>query len=222
MRLLDHNRLRRILRGLFDFFCRIELVGLDNIPPTGGVLGAANHLSRLDGPLIYAILPRTDVSALAAIDYRKNVFFRWVLDSAGVIWLDRDNPDPKSLKDAIQFLRGGGILGIAPEGTRSRVGSLIPAKPGVAYLATKAEVPLLPVAITGTETALRDLARLRRPRLQVEFGPVFTLPPLDRKDRDASLQRNADEIMCRIAILLPERYRGVYADHPRLQQLLSE
>lgn len=222
MLLLHHNTLRRILRFLFTTLCRVEMAGMENIPREGGVLGATNHLSRLDGPLVYALMPRDDVSALVAKKYQRNPFFRWVLDSVRVIWLDRGNPDPRALKHAIQFLQGGGILGIAPEGTRSQSGAMIPAKPGVAYLATRAEVPILPVALTGTETAMRKLLWLRRPRVRVEFGPVFRLPPLDRKNRDESLQRNADEIMCRIAMLLPERYRGVYAQHPRLMQILEE
>ena len=222
MRPINHNTLRRTLRFLFYAICRIELVGTENIPQEGGVLGAANHLGRLDGPLVYAVMPREDVSALAAKKYQKNPFFRWVLDSARVIWLDRDNPDPNTLKAAIQFLRNGGMLGIAPEGTRSKTGAMIPAKPGVAYLATKTEVPLLPVGVTGTERAFKDLFRLRRPHLKLVFGKTFTLPPLDRKNRDESLRQNADEIMCRIALLVPPSYRGVYADHPRLKELLAE
>lgn len=218
---LHHNTLRRVLRFLFYAICRVELVGVENIPQEGGVLGAANHLGRLDGPFIYAVMPREDVSALAADKYKKNPFFRWVLDSARVIWLNRENPDPNTLKTAIQFLRNGGILGIAPEGTRSKTGAMIPGKPGVAYLATKAEVPLLPVAVTGTEKAFRELFRFRRPHLKLVFGKTFTLPPLDRKNRDESLQRNADEIMCHIALLLPASYRGVYADHPRFKELLE-
>ncbi len=222
MRPLNHKTLRRVLRFLFYALCRIELVGVENIPGEGGVLGAANHLGRLDGPLIYAVLPREDVSALTATKYQRNPFFRWVLDSARVIWLNRENPDPNTIKAAIQFLRSGGILGIAPEGTRSKTRALIQAKPGVAFLATRANVPLLPIAVTGTETAIRDLIRLRKPRLRLVFGQLFTLPPLDRKNKDESLLRNADEIMCRIAVLLPVQYRGVYSDHPRLKELLYE
>jgi 1-acyl-sn-glycerol-3-phosphate acyltransferase len=111
-------------------------------------------------------------------------------------------------------------LGIAPEGTRSKTGALIAAKPGVAYLAAKAGVPALVMAVTGTEDAGKTILRLRKPRFRVVFGEIFDLPPLDRRDRDAALQRNADEMMCRIAALLPEKYRGVYADHPRLAEIL--
>ena len=109
---------------------------------------------------------------------------------------------------------------MAPEGTRSRTRSLIQAKTGVAYLADKAGVPVVPVAITGTEKAVSTFFRLRRPPIQIRFGKPFCLQPSERHARGSSLDQNTDEIMCRIAALLPPEYRGVYAGHPRLQELL--
>ena len=96
------------------------------------------------------------------------------------------------------------------------------AKTGAANLASKSAAPILPMSITGTETVPTDLRRLRRPHLTVRIGHPFTLPPIDRRQRDADLQRNTDEIMCQIAALLPPKYRGAYANHPRLQTLLSQ
>ncbi len=218
---MSPQTLRRILLALFRLLSHVELVGLENIPKTGGVLIASNHLGMLDGPLIYATLPREDCTALAADKYQKNAFSRWILNSARVIWLDRENPDPRTLKTAIQALNDGWVLGIAPEGTRSPTGALLPAKPGVAYIATKASVPTMVLAVTGTEHGLRPFLRFRRPHFRIEYGEPFELPPLDRQDRDASLQRNADEMMCRIAALLPPHYRGVYAGHPRLKEILG-
>jgi 1-acyl-sn-glycerol-3-phosphate acyltransferase len=115
------------------------------------------------------------------------------------------------------------ILVIAPEGTRSRAGSLIEAKSGVSYLAAKLNRPIVPVAITGTEdkVVFGNLKRLRRSHFTVTAGPAFTLPPLPRENRDEALKRYTDEIMCHIAALLPEKYWGVYADHPRLKELLA-
>jgi 1-acyl-sn-glycerol-3-phosphate acyltransferase len=220
---MDPNQLRRIMHAVFFTLARVELVGLENIPEPGvGVLAAANHLSWLDGPLIYAVLPRADATALAALKYRRNAFSRWLLDSARVLWLDRDNPDPRALKDAIRFLKDGGFLGIAPEGTRSKTGALMEAKIGAAFLAHRAGVPMQAVAVTGTDRAFRSLLRFRRPHLRLEFSPPFDLPEFDRRNRDESLQRSADEIMCRIAALLPPEYRGVYAEHPRLREMLQD
>jgi len=113
-------------------------------------------------------------------------------------------------------------LVIAPEGTRSRTGSLIEAKPGVSYLATKLNRPIVPVGITGTEdqALIVNLKKLRRGHITVTAGHPFMLPPLPRENRDEVLKQYTDEIMCHIAALLPEKYRGVYANHPRLKELL--
>jgi 1-acyl-sn-glycerol-3-phosphate acyltransferase len=120
-------------------------------------------------------------------------------------------------------MESNNILVIAPEGTRSRTGALIEAKPGVSYLATKLNRPIVPVAITGTEdnNLFGNLKRLRRSRITLTAGEAFSLPSLPRENRDEVLKRYTDEIMCHIAALLPETYRGVYADHPRLKELLE-
>jgi 1-acyl-sn-glycerol-3-phosphate acyltransferase len=114
------------------------------------------------------------------------------------------------------------MLGIAPEGTRSNTRALIPAKTGVAYLADKAKVAVLPTAIYGTDNAVYEVLRLRRPKMTIHFDKPFMLHPVDRSHRDEALQRNTDEIMCRIAALLPPAYWGAYAAHPRLKELLSK
>ncbi|RPI91694.1 MAG: 1-acyl-sn-glycerol-3-phosphate acyltransferase, partial [Chloroflexi bacterium] len=127
------------------------------------------------------------------------------------------------LRKVISLMEENRILVIAPEGTRSRTGALIEAKPGVSYLAAKLDRPIVPVAITGTEdkVLLANLKKLRRSHITVTAGPAFTLPPLPRENRDEVLKQYTDEIMCHIAAILPEKYRGVYADHPRLKELLA-
>jgi 1-acyl-sn-glycerol-3-phosphate acyltransferase len=137
------------------------------------------------------------------------------------IWVDRFGADFRALREMLNRLQRGGVLAIAPEGTRSQNGALIEGRPGVSYLAAKAGVPILPVAATGTQDALveEQLSRFRKTHITVRIGQPFILPPLQSQDRDAVLQGYTDEIMCRIAALLPPDYRGVYADHPRLKQL---
>jgi 1-acyl-sn-glycerol-3-phosphate acyltransferase len=110
---------------------------------------------------------------------------------------------------------------VAPEGTRSPTGALIPAKEGVSYLASSSEAVVIPCALTGTESLAHHWLRLRRPRVTVRIGKTFKLPPLDRTRREQQLKEGTDEIMCRIAALLPSKYWGVYADHPRLKELLA-
>jgi len=213
--------LRAVLRFLYKLLTRMEVIGLENVPDTGGCILAVNHMSRLDPPLVYIFIKREDLTGLAADKYKKNPLFSLIINSVNGIWLNREEADFRALREALNHLLAGGALGIAPEGTRSRVGSLLPAKTGVAYLANKAHVPIVPIAISGTEDAVRQLLRFRRPRFRVQFGELFLLPPIDRQDRDGSLQRNTDEIMCRIAAMLPLQYRGAYSDHPRLLERLT-
>ncbi len=112
---------------------------------------------------------------------------------------------------------------LAPEGTRSPNATLQKAWPGASYLAAKAGAPIIPVALVGCEDAkfFPNLKRLRRTQVTVYAGEPFTLPPVPVQNREAVLEQYTDEIMCRIAALLPPAYRGYYADHPRLKELLS-
>jgi len=218
---MRRNWLRLVLRLLFRWLCRVEVIGLENVPRQGGAILAVNHLSRLDPPLVYAVLDRDDATALVAEKYQRYPWFRWVINLVKGIWIHRGEADLSALREARQYLQGGGLLGVAPEGTRSRTGALMAAKTGVAYLADKAGVPVIPVAISGTEKAIAQLLCLRRPHLRIQFGRPLFLPPIEREHREAALRRNTDEIMCAIAAMLPPQYRGVYADHPRLQELLA-
>jgi 1-acyl-sn-glycerol-3-phosphate acyltransferase len=209
-----------IIRLLFFLLTRIHVIGRDNIPPQGGFIAAANHLSILEVPLVYCLIDRPEVTGLIAKKHQKNAFFRWVVNTLEGIWLSREEIDTRALRAARDHLRGGGVLGIAPEGTRSHTGGLIQAKTGVAYLADQAGVPILPVGVSGTWQKTKDILFLRRPKITVNFGEPFTLPPIDRKDRDLGLNQNTDEIMCRIAALLPAEYRGEYAEYPRVSELI--
>jgi 1-acyl-sn-glycerol-3-phosphate acyltransferase len=214
--------IRWIVCVLFKILTHLEVEGTENIPEQGGAILAANHLGRLDSPLALAVIARPDTTGLVADTYRANFILRPLIEAVHGIWLNRGEADLHALRAAREHLQKGGLLGIAPEGTRSTTGALMHAKTGVAYLADKAGTPIVPAAITGTEDAVDRLLHLHRPRLGMRFGKPFHLPPLERNDRSAGLQRNTDEIMCQIAALLPACYRGVYADHPRLQELLHE
>lgn len=210
---------RAIFRFILRYLVRLEVEGFENLPAGGGYILATNHLSILDPPFIYALFDRHDVTALVAKKHQKNFVFRWIINGVNGIWLNRDEADTRALRAATAHLQAGGILGIAPEGTRSRTGGLIAGKTGVAYLADKAGVPIIAVAIIGTENAIPKILILQRPRITIRFGRPFHLPALERGQRDALLRTNTEEIMSRIAALLPPSYRGVYADHPRLQEL---
>jgi 1-acyl-sn-glycerol-3-phosphate acyltransferase len=217
------NFIRWLVRLLFNLIARVEVKGYEHLPRDGSFVIATNHLGIVDAPIAFYALDYWDMFVLIAEKWEKVALFRWLGKYLNFIFIDRFNPDIKTLRKVISLMEQDNILVIAPEGTRSRVGSLIEAKPGVSYLATKLNRPIVPVAITGTEdkALFGNLKRLRRAHITVRAGEAFTLPPLPRENRDEALQRYTDEIMCHIAALLPEKYRGVYADHPRLKELLQ-
>lgn len=216
---MKRDTLARIVRFLLHTLTRTEYVGLENVPREGPLLITLNHLSQVDTPLLMAQPARPDITALVTDKYQQFWFMRWFVNTAEGIWIDRDRADFGAFRSGTEALKAGFALGIAPEGTRSKDAKLQAGKPGVVLLAMKSSAPIIPVAITGTEIAFHEIFRLRRPVIKVRFGKPFTLPPLDRDNREAALQRMTDEIMCRIAVMLPESYRGVYANHPRLKEL---
>jgi len=215
--------IRGLIRFIFNLIARIEVRGYEHLPKDTSFVIATNHLGIVDVPIAFYALDRWDMFVVIGEKWRDVGLFRWVGKHFNFIFIDRFNPDIKALRTIISLMEKNNILVIAPEGTRSRTGALIEGKPGVSYLATKLNRPIVPVAITGTEDAnlLGSLKRLHRGHITLTAGSAFTLPPLPRENRDETLKRYTDEIMCRIAALLPEKYRGVYADHPRLKELLE-
>jgi 1-acyl-sn-glycerol-3-phosphate acyltransferase len=177
----------------------------------------------LDAPLVYYLLDRQDVIMMVAEKYRQSAFYRWFVKQLDAIWVDRFNADLGALRTTLSRLKQGQVLVMAPEGTRSETGKLNYARPGASYLAAKAGVPILPVGLVGTEDRLvvQRLKHLQRLDIHLYVGEPFHLAPLKGSDREEALQAYTDEIMCRIAALLPPASRGVYADHPRLQELLQ-
>ena len=177
----------------------------------------------MDVPIAFYALDRWDMFVMIGEKWEKINLFRWVGKYFNFIFIDRFNPDIKTLRKVISLMEKNNILVIAPEGTRSRTGALIEAKSGTSYLATKLNRPIVPVGITGTEdqALIANLKRFRRGHIIVAAGSAFTLPPLPRENRDEVLKQYTDEIMCHIAALLPEKYRGIYSNHVRLKELLQ-
>jgi len=216
------NIIRGLVRLIFNIIARVDVTGYEHLPKEGSFVIATNHLGFVDAPIAFYALDRWDLFVMVAEKWEEIAIFRWLGKYLNIIFIDRFNPDIKTLRKVIKLMEEDNILVIAPEGTRSRVGSLIEARPGVSYLATKLNRPIVPVAIKGTEDKafLAKLKRLRRAHITVTAGTAFTLPPLPKDGRDEALKEYTDEIMCHIAALLPEEYRGVYAEHPRLKELL--
>jgi len=216
--------LRFLIRILLKRIARFEIRGKENVPLTGGMVIASNHIGIIDIIMVYFVIDRTDLFIPVAEKWEKIGWIKWLGEQLNFLFVDRYNPDLKALRKMIALMEEGKCLVIAPEGTRSRVGSLIEGKPGVAYLAARSGFPVIPVAITGTEdeVVLTNVKRFRKSEITLTAGKQFSVPPLPKTNRDAVLQKSTDEIMCQIAALLPEKYRGVYTEHPRLKELLSQ
>ncbi len=215
---------RWIIRTLLKLIARVEVTGFEKLPVSGGYVVAANHIGRLDAAIPYFVLDRPDIIMVVAEKYRKYAFYRWLVRITNGMFIDRYNADIGAIRETLRRLRAGGIFVVTPEGTRSKSGNLQEAKPGAIYLAWKAGVPILPVALTGCEDAVvkARLKRFQRLDIRVKAGEFFTLPAEAKgADREALLQRYTDEVMCRIGVLLPPERRGVYAEHPRLKELLG-
>jgi len=211
-----------LIRTIVNLIARVEIQGSENIPEEGGFVIATNHLGRLDVALLFYALEGDFILTIAE-KYEHHWLFGRIGNAINGIWLDRFNADVGAIRQVLTRMKAGGILAIAPEGTRSKTEAMAEGKPGVAYLALKAGLPIVPVGLTGTEdrVVIDRLKHFKKSEIKIIVGMPFNLPPIPKKDRDAILKEYTEEIMCRIGALLPEKYRGVYANHPRLKELLD-
>jgi len=220
---LLYQLIRTIGRMLIRLVTRLEVTGLENLPSSGGYIATGNHLGALDPFLVYHLLDRRDIIMLVAEKHRKYAVARWLVKLLDAIYVERYAADFAAMRQVLARLKKGGVLVIAPEGTRSRTGGLLPGRSGAAYLAVKSGLPLVPVAVMGTEDdkVFEHLKHFRRAPVKIVVGQPYLLPPLPDADREAMLEEYTDEIMCRIATLLPEECRGVYREHPKLLAILK-
>ena len=219
---MKFRTLRSIVRFIMKIIADIEIHGIDKLPQ-GNVILAANHLGRLDTAVLLCVIDREDIIMAIAEKYKDHPLFGAIGRAANAIWLNRFEADFGALRQILARMEQGGMLVIAPEGTRSKTEALQEAKPGVAFLAGKSGYPVLPVAVTGTEDrgVVENLKRFRRSKIVIRGGELFTIEIPKGKGREQAMRAATDEIMCQIGALLPEKYRGVYANHPRLKELLE-
>jgi 1-acyl-sn-glycerol-3-phosphate acyltransferase len=214
--------LKPLLKGLY----RIRVEGLGNVPKKGPAILAANHLSFLDSFFIPLVVKRRKVTYLAKADYFKTWKTSWFFKSAGQISCERGGGDKsqQSLKIALDVLKGGNLLGIYPEGTRSPDGYLYRGRTGVARLALAAEVPVIPVGVVGTDEVMPKSAKMPRLRGRVEvrirFGKPIDLSRHAGREKDRFVLRSVtDEIMYEIMQLSGQHYRDEYASKTATEPL---
>jgi len=190
-----------------------RVTGLEHVPRSGPLIVVVNHTSFLDVILTGLVIPR-HMTALAKVEALRWPILGGLLRVAGLIPVRRGEVDRRALQRALDTVKRGIAFGIAPEGTRSKDGCLQRGRLGIAYLAIQADVPILPMAMWGSPGRLfwKNLARLQRTHIEVVIGEPFVLVRREGEPSRQVMQRITDEIMYRIAALLPPEYRGVYAD----------
>ena len=201
---------------------RPTVTGAENVPRTGGVILASNHLSFADSIVIPSVSPRP-VHFLAKSDYFtgtgiKGAAQRAWFEGMGMLPVDRDDPQAAlgSLEVALEVLGKGEAFGIYPEGTRSRDGRLYRGRTGVAHLALTAGVPVVPVGLRGTaelKPVGSSLPRLAK--VTVEFGePIQVAGRFDGVPLGKARRVITDEVMEAIAALSGQDVAGVYNERP--------
>ncbi|GAB4455844.1 MAG: lysophospholipid acyltransferase family protein [Anaerolineales bacterium] len=193
-----------------ELLCRIDAPNLDAVPQKGPLIVITNHTGQLEVPVFFGQLATRPVTAWAKVESWDNAFLRWLFDVWGLIPVRRGEADTSALRQAMKALEDGYIFGIAPEGTRNKTGRLKRAHPGAVMLAVHSGAPILPVAHWGGENFLRNLPRLRRTDFHIRVGKPFKLELEGVKMSREVRQQIADEMMLRLAELLPPEYRGEY------------
>ena len=211
---LSRPVLKTVFRLLFRFLGRIKVLGKDNIPYGRPYVVAMNHISIFDPPLIAAFWPEM-LEIVGASDVFEKPGQGQLLKMYGVIPVHRGEYDRVLMQRVITLINAGYPLLIAPEGGRSHVTAMRRALPGIAYIIEKTDVPVVPAGLVGTTDDFWQRATHgERPQLEVRIGSPFNLPIITEKGaaRREARQRNADLVMQYVAGLLPQDYRGVYAD----------
>lgn len=196
------------VRFLLWLLTRRKVEGLENVPASGAFLLVSNHLSLLDPPFLGALLPRRIVF-MAKEEAFRHPLMGPVVKWYGAFAVKRGQPDRQALRTATAVLKGGGVVGMFPEGHRSKTGRLNKAFAGSALVAHMARVPVLPVALTGTDRIKSPLSLLTRPTITLRVGEPFAI---ERGEGDkGDLDAMTSAMMARVATLLPEERRGHYA-----------
>ena len=206
--------IKTIFRLIFHLLGRVKIVGKENIPYGKPYVVAVNHISIFDPPFIASFWPEV-LEIIGASEVFEKPGQGQVVKLYGVMPVHLGEYDRAVLTKVIDILQSGYPFLIAPEGGRSHALAMRRANPGIGYIVEATGVPVIPVGLVGTTDDFWQRAkRGERPQLEMRIGRPFNLPPIIEKGaaRREARQRNADIVMQHVAGLLPEEYRGVYAD----------
>lgn len=195
-----------LARFVFFLVLRVTLKGRENVPAKGPFIIASNHLSWTDIPLVPAYLSRRVVYMAKEETFHSKV--SWLVRFLGAFPVKRGEADRQAMRAAEAQLKAGKILVIFPEGTRSKTHTMATAHAGLGMIALRSGVPVVPVAVWGSEYALKKF----RPHVTISYGKPIILKPKGTKITREDIDSATQEVMQKIAEVLPPEYRGVYAD----------
>lgn len=203
-------------RGLIRFlafpFGGWKVRSRENVPASGPFLVVSNHLHLADPPIIAASFPLKCV-LMAKSDLWESSWSRFWVSNFGAFPVRRGGVDREAIHQAEDWIKKGVSVVMFPEGTRSPNGKMQEALPGAVLIATRLNIPIIPVGITGSDK-LRKLKRAfwHHPKITVTFGKPFTLPPVEGKLTKEKRRELLGIMMGHIAAMLPSEYRGVYGE----------
>jgi len=208
-----------VITVLLRLTCRLDVAQMRRIPTEGPIILISNHTSNIEAAAIKVFLRPRKATGLGKIELWENRITRLIMNAWGVIPLHRGQVDSAALKASLAALADGYLLGMAPEGTRSKTGKLRKAGRGAAMLALRTGVPVYPIAQLGFRDLPHNLLRMKRTRASLHVGRPFLVRdptgaghPPEHQGAHIVLRRITDEMMYRIAEMLPPENRGVYSD----------
>jgi 1-acyl-sn-glycerol-3-phosphate acyltransferase len=185
---------------------RVHLRGRYNVPKCGPYIIAANHLSWIDVPMVPAYVPGKVVYMAKEEAFHSKV--GWLVRFLGAFPVKRGEGDRQALRTAEDLLKKQKVLVIFPEGTRSKTCTLAKAHAGLGMIALRSGAPVVPVAIWGSEDVLKKFGA----QVTICYGEPVVFKPKGAKITREDIEATTEEVMRRIAAMLPERYRGVYGE----------
>jgi len=195
-----------------EAMCRIDKSDLHKIPQKGPVIVYSNHTGSIEVPIVFTELLPRPVTGIAKIESWDGWFLNFIFNQWEIIPIRRGEADMAAMRKSLEALEKGFALGIAPEGTRNKTGAMIKAQPGIVTLAQRSGATLIPLGNWGGENFLKNLKSFKRTDFNIRVGEPFKVNTRGERVTGELRQRITDEMMYKVAELLPERYRGVYGD----------
>jgi 1-acyl-sn-glycerol-3-phosphate acyltransferase len=193
--------MRVLLIAVMRNFFRLKCYGQENLPAVGGGIIASNHISYWDPPVVGSALPsHRKIHFMAKAELFEIPIFGWIVARMETFPIRRGFADRNAIKQALALLAKGELLGIFPEGTRSKTGKLGKILPGLPLLAIKAGVPIIPAALTGTNQVLSQGWKL--PRFVIIYGtPIY---PQDARSEKENIEYIQQQVTQEMTLLLEQ------------------